>query len=569
MDTQPDAVTARAHDLLFVAQCSLSALQAKLPLRWPTPPGTPPSPKHAYRSHYSYRGWTDLLTPATWDTLSDFDLCLRLINFEGLRPVLAQRLGWASARGWMPFDPVSLFLLQGWQITQGWTRTRTLANLRDPRFADYAQRFGFVETVFPSEGGLRYFLTSLGVHAAASGRTISVPLDDSRSVEVALQDLNHLIAQALTLIHDAGLLSPEAWSTALVCPDGMLHDAASRMRCAFVQDSCYQPVNAQTHTRPCPAKQAETPRRGCACDTVACAAVCQHGTPRDPDARLVVYSGSNQGPDNPNQPAIATPDQHKEGKLRYGYRSLPLQLADPIRRTSFVLLDHVGAAPQREENPAAALLRHLSTAYPTLHLDTTAGDAGLGYEAYLRSAYDLGVKRVVDLRAHSTDKDKAGWATRGYDDKGRPVCPFGYAFTANGYDAQRQRHKWICSQVCLKKATPRVTLPNVTYPPPECPYQGADHLSGKIVDVARCFTDGSIRLVRDLPVDSPAWQRLYHRARNASESRHSTLERWRLKRLPVYGEPRAKALLFQADVWLNLTTMARLVREATLAARGP
>ena len=64
---------------------------------------------------------------------------------------------------------------------------------------------------------------------------------------------------------------------------------------------------------------------------------------------------------------------------------------------------------------------------------------------------------------------------------------------------------------------------------------------------------------------TPAWKRIYHRARNASEGRHSTLERWGLKRLPVYGDLRGKALTFQADVWLNLTTLARLVREATAA----
>jgi hypothetical protein len=569
MDTAPDAPTARANDPLFVGQCSLRALQATLPLRWPTPAGTPPSPKHAYRSHYVYGGWQDLLTPAIWDTLSDFDLCLRLIDFSGLRPVLAQRLGWTSARGWIPFDPVSLFLLQGWQITQGWSRTETLTNLRTPRFADYAQRFGFTDRVVPSEGGLRYALTSLGAHGQTAGRTVSVPLDDQRTVQVAVQELNALMTQSLTLIHDAGFISDAAWEHALVCPDGMLHDAASRMHCAFVQDSCYAPLDPQTHTRPCPAKTADNPRRGCACDTVACAAICRHGTPRDQEARLVVDSGSNQQADNPNHPLTATADHAKEGKLRYGYRSLPLQLADPIRRTSFVLLDHVGAAPEREENPAAALLRQVPSAYPTLHLHMTAGDAGLGYAAYLRSAYDLAVKRVIDLRADDSDKNKAGWATRGYDDKGRPVCPYGYAFTANGFDAQRRRHKWVCAQACLKKVTPHVTLANVTYPPDECAYQSPTHPSGKIVAVAECFADGSLRLVRDLVVDSPAWERAYHRGRNASESRHSTLERWGFKRLPVYGELRGKALVFQADAWLNLTTMARLFQEATLADAGP
>jgi hypothetical protein len=57
-------------------------------------------------------------------------------HFDGLRPVLACRLGWTSARGYMPFDPVSSFLLLGWQITHRWTRAQTLRNLADPRYAD-------------------------------------------------------------------------------------------------------------------------------------------------------------------------------------------------------------------------------------------------------------------------------------------------------------------------------------------------------------------------------------------------------------------------------------------------
>jgi len=40
---------------------------------------------------------------------------------------------------------------------------------------------------------------------------------------------------------------------ALACADGMLQDAASRMRCSAVRDSCYQPTTPQA-PRPCPAK---------------------------------------------------------------------------------------------------------------------------------------------------------------------------------------------------------------------------------------------------------------------------------------------------------------------------
>ena len=65
---------------------------------------------------------------------------------------------------------------------------------------------------------------------------------------------------------------------------------------------------------------------------------------------------------------------------------------------------------------------------------------------------------------------------------------------------------------------------------------------------------------------SSTWKRLYHRARNASESRNATFERWNLRRLPAYGALRGKALIFLADVWSNLTTLARLCRQATAAS---
>jgi hypothetical protein len=74
-----------------------------------------------------------------------------------------------------------------------------------------------------------------------------------------------------------------------------------------------------------------------------------------------------------------------------------------------------------------------------------------------------------------------------------------------------------------------------------------------------------MRLVRDVLFLSLTWKRLYHRARNASESRNALFEDWGFKRLSVYGVPRSKALIFLADVWANLTTLARLVREATAA----
>ena len=551
-------VETRARDAAFVRQCSLAGLQERLPLRWPTLPDTPPSPKRRYRSHYVYRGWADLEEWSNWQHLSDFDLVLRLVDFSGLRPVLARLLGWTSPRGRVPFDPVSMFLLVSWQLINKWKRSVALDNLRDSRYADYRQRFGFQDED-PTEGGVRYFLTTLGHNAVTEDDTVTVDLDHGQADTIAVQYLNQLLAASVALIRAAGLVSPEAWEKALVCPDGMIHDAASQMRCAFVQASCYQPISAGEH-RPCPAQ--DKGKRGCACSAVACALNCRHAPVRDAEARCVVYAGSNSS----RVVADAATAEEGKGELRYGYRSLALQFAEPLRRFSLVLLDDFLAANAREENPAAALLLQLERFYPDLKLGVVTGDAGLGYYSFLHAVYQRGAKRVVDLRADPSDKLKALWPIRGYSDKGRPVCPFGYALTSNGFDSDRQRHKWFCGQTCLNGTAPLVQLDHVIYPPQECAYQDLERPHGQIINVGETFKNGSIRLVRDIPVGTPSWKRLYHRARNASEYRNSVLEGWGLKRLAVYGQPRSRTLTALADVWLNLTTLARLVREATAAA---
>jgi len=556
----------RAQDEAFVSQCSLEGLRPQLPLRWPTPSGTPPSPKRRYRSHYVYQGLADLEDWDNWKDLSDFDLVLRLIDFDGLRPVLAQRLGWTSARGKRPFDPVSMFLFVSWQLVNHWKRAEALKNLGKRHYADYRRRFGFQKGVLPTEGGVRYFLTTLGLNSAAEGDTVRVELDHDQYVEIAVQYLNQLIVGSAVLLLQTGLISPQAWRKALVCPDGMIHDAASSMQCVYVQASCYQPTSA-LQPRPCPAR--EKGKQGCHCDTLACALICRHAPARDPQARCVVYKGSNQpAPNDPNASIDPATAQSGQDELRYGYRSIALQLADPLRRFSAVLLDDFLPANAREENPAAALLLQLAHFYPHLQLDVVTGDAGLGFYSFLHTAYQLGAKRVVDLRADSSDKLKTDWPVRGYNDKGRPVCPYGYALTSNGFDTDKRRHKWFCGQTCLKGTSPLLQLRHVSYPPDECPHRRPDRPHGQTINVAETFKNGSIRLARDLPVGSPAWKRYYHRARNASEYRNSVHEAWGLKRLSVYGQARGHACTALADTWLNLTTLARLVREATAAARA-
>ncbi|MFN2243247.1 MAG: hypothetical protein ACK2U2_13235 [Anaerolineae bacterium] len=478
-----------------------------------------------------------------------------MVDFSPLRDVLAQRLGWTSARGYVPFDPVSIFLLIGWQIVNGWSRTQLLKNLRNPLFASYAERFGFEDGIFPTEGGLRHWLTALGLHSQ-TGDTITVGKEDP--VEVAVEYLNHLIAQSVALFRDAGFITPEAWSDALICPDGMIHDAASHLRCGCVTDTCYQPTSSDK-PRPCPAKEKDL--RGCDCDTLECASICRRATPRDPQARFIRYRGSNQ-PDTDDEQG-----DPKKGEPRYGYASLPLLLADPTRRFHLILLDYFSPANARQEVPFAAQLLQLPSRYPTLHVKDVVGDAAFGYSCVLRIVHEtLQARRVIDLRAHQTDRRKSQWPLRGYDDKGRPICAFGYPFTSNGFDCDKRRHKWFCGHACQNGRQPVVAIADLPDRPSECPFLYTDTDYGQILNVGFSFEkDGACRLVRDVAVGSPTWKRLYHRARNASESRNAIFERWGLKRLPVYGEPRGKAFIFLADVWSNLTTLARLFREATAA----
>ena len=179
----------RAQDSTFVRQCSFQGLQGQLPLRWPTPSGVPESPKKQYRSHYEYPGCDGLDDRANWETVSAFDLILRLVDFSGLRPVLASLLGWTSARGQVPFDPVSMFLLISWRLVNGWKRSTALDKIKQPRYADYARLFGFHDGDFPTEGGLRYFLTTIGRNSDAHGETVSVAVDKERAVDITIQCL--------------------------------------------------------------------------------------------------------------------------------------------------------------------------------------------------------------------------------------------------------------------------------------------------------------------------------------------------------------------------------------------
>jgi hypothetical protein len=234
------------------------------------------------------------------------------------------------------------------------------------------------------------------------------------------------------------------------------------------------------------------------------------------------------------------------------------------------LFDDLRPANQREEVPGISLSLELHDHLPDLKVEAVAGDAGYGYFVLLHAVYHhLEARRVVNLPRHQTDNNGQNWVLRSYDDRGRPIYPYGYSLVANRYDDRRQRSKWACQPSYLKNTKPRVQLPEVTYPHPDCSNQQPDYTHGRIVNIGVRFHDGSIHLVRDVPVDSLSWKRRYHRARNAVESRDATFEAWGFKRLPVYGSPRVTALIFLVDILNNLTTITHLIRQATLTHQDP
>ncbi len=125
----------------FVPTFSLTAVQERLPLRFPVPPGLLPSPKCHYRSQYRYLGYADLADPTRLAHFSLFEVVLRLIDFSPLREYLAQAYYAPSAKGQVPFDPVSLFLCVCLrrELGCGW---RTLANLVAGEHGTGWRRFG-------------------------------------------------------------------------------------------------------------------------------------------------------------------------------------------------------------------------------------------------------------------------------------------------------------------------------------------------------------------------------------------------------------------------------------------
>jgi len=528
-DTQkPTAVEKRAQNREALAPFVLDELKHKLPLVFPRDPGWPPSPKPRYRSAYRYLGFDDL-NEEMLETFSSFELGIRLFDYSHLEPLLAAHIYVASAKGQVPFHPVSMYLLSLYRRERNLSRHEALRVLRHPEDGRALRRYTGFQDAFPSESGLRYF--------------------EGRITPALQQEINAL---QIDVLYQAGLLptKPEAKEQVSLSFDGMLHEARSHMRCSSVKAGCYEPA-----PRPCPAQ--EKGKQGCDCTDAACVAICRHATPRDPEARFVVYSGNHKrARTSPNTPIQPQDRRSRPSRMVYGYYSYAGQLLDDALATYWMLPAAFGPATCGDAALFPATFVYLQTRFPWLQVGEVLADAGACEQTCLDLIWNAGALRMVNVCAHQSDQDPDTRLARGYDQNGYPLCPLGYPLRANGHDYQRRRTKWRCAKRCQN---------DPESPELKCDYLKPKYKHGYTTTVGRTHADGTVRLAREIAYGSPTWKKRYNR-RNSAESRNSVLERLGLKRMPVHGLASGYVIVLQGDFVANQRTLVRLIREATALA---
>jgi len=525
-DQSPTAIEKRAQNPTALAPFMLGPLKSKLPLVLCSPNALPPSPKPRYRSAYRYLGADDL-NEETLGMFSEFEVSVRLVDYARLETLLAAHLYVASAKGQVPFHPVSMYLLSLYRRQRNLSRHGVLRTLQHPEEGQVLRRCTGFHNDFPSEAGLRYF--------------------EGLLTPALQQEINALQLDAL---YQAGFLPipPDAdgHTKATLSFDGMLHQARAHMRCSSVHGSCYEPA-----PRPCPAQ--EKGNQGCECRDEECADVCRHATPRDPQARFIVYSGRNKrAKTSPNTPVQTDGRRPAPSRKVYGYYSYAGQLLHDELATYWILPAAFGSATSDDPVLFPTNFAYLQSRFPWLQVGEVLADAGACEQTCLDAIWNAGALRLVDICAHKLDDDRDTQLARGYDQNGHPLCPFGYVLHSNGYDAQRRRAKWRCAKRCQHESPTAL---------PECAYRTATHKHGYTTTVARTHSDGCVRLAREIPYGSPAWKKRYGR-RNSAESRNSLLEHLGLKRMPVHGLSACHVTILQGDFLANQNTLIRLIRQA-------
>ena len=370
---RPTAIEKRAQNRKALAPFTLHKLKQKLPLVLPHDPDLPPSPKPRYRSSYRYLGFDDL-NQETLETFSPFEIGARLFDYSSLEPLLAAHIYVTSAKGQVPFHPVSMYLLSLYRRERDLSRHEVLRILRHPEEGQTLRRCTGFEDDSPGESGLRYF--------------------EGQLTPELQMEINALQLDAL---YWAGLLPVKPGAEddikATLSFDGMLHEARSRMRCSSVKAGCCQPA-----PRPCPAK--EKGKRGCACNEEACADLCQHATRRDPEARFIVYTGNNKrARTSPNTSVKRRKQRSRVSRMVYGYYSYAGQLLDDELATYWTLPAAFGAATCGDPALFPDNFAYLQSRFPWLKIGEVLADAGACEQTCLNAIWDAGALRMVDICA--------------------------------------------------------------------------------------------------------------------------------------------------------------------------
>jgi hypothetical protein len=355
--------------------------------------------------------------------------------------------------------------------------------------------------------------------------------------------------------------------------DSQLVAARSHLLCHFQNARCFLPP-AQRH---CAARQEG--KEGCLCDTDECAQHCRLATARDPEAAFVYYSGSNQPTASPapvpsDTAAEAAAAPPARGKPHFGYKSKSFNIIDDRLFTYWPLSGPFVPANRNDHLQTIPGFQTLQRRFPHLKIGEVIADAGEGFDDILRFVHDdLLALRSIDVRHHEQDADPLACLKRGYDALGNPLCAFGFRLAFNGHDYERHDSKWVCRQSCLHLTQPDILItkgsattevPAPAADPAHCPFREPAPDLGCLVRIGLTLPDGSLRLARDLKVESPTWN-LRTARRSYAESRNADQTRRGVKRSPWFGRASSAKASILADILTSLLNVARFVREATHA----
>jgi hypothetical protein len=539
----------------FVSTFEWEAVRPLLPLRLEPPPDVPPWRRRLCRSHYVWRPPDDIQSSDDWEGLDDFDLVLRLFDFSAWRPILGQRF--SSNLGPPPFDPVSIglaWLLLRWR---NWTWSDLLTELHSlERGLGYCRHLGFDPADIPAESTFRMALANT---------------DEVWLCQCADSLLRGLMACGLVPTHATFPGDPPDRGVSMAL-DSQLVDARSRMRCRYQNPGCFLPPDQRT----CAAR--EDGKRGCACDTDACAQHCRFVAPRDPEAAYVYYTGSNQPTSSPNASASGNTGQdgnsnrRHRGQHHFGYKSKGFNIVDDRLFTYWPIPGPFVPANRNDHLQTIPGFDDLLRRFPDLIIGEVIADAGEGFDEILRYIHDdLKALRIIVPRRHAEDDNPLTLLKREYDAQGTPLCLYGYRLSFNGHDYQRGISKWVCRQRCLHRPQPDVTVDpapdseaQAACSPLDCPYRDPERPLGCLVVVGLAFPNGDMRLARDLRVESPTWELRIGR-QSYSESRNACQARRGVKRSPWFGRTNSAKASIIADILTGALNVARFVREATQA----